>query len=156
MKTEKRINDLEVSEVMTQRVETLSPGDTIKQAVGLMIDCNLTTIPVVDGQSQCIGILSRNDLTEMFLQEDKELSRVLDTDRLSMEWLNHSLDTGDIKTVKELMTYDVATIRSDQTLSQACQEMARHQIHHLPVVDQEKNLVGIISTLDVVAAVANN
>lgn len=154
MKTKKTVSDVRVNQVMTKRVEMLTPVDTIKQAVTLMLDCELTTIPIVDSQSRCVGILSRNDLTEMFLQEDDELSRVLETDRLSLGWLNRSLDTGDTRTVKELMTCDVVTAQANQTLAEACQIMTRHKIHHLPVVDEEGVVVGIISAFDVVVAVA--
>lgn len=155
MKTQNPISNVQISEAMTRRVETLSPSDTIKDAVTLMMDSKLSTVPVVDGENRCIGILSRNDLTEMFLNEDNVLASVLDTDRLSLEWLNRSLDTGDVKMVKELMTYDVTTLRSDQNLSDACREMTRHKIHHLPVVDDQNKVIGIVSTFDVVTSIAN-
>lgn len=154
MKTKQSVNEIKVSEVMTRRVEMLASGDTIKDAVNLMLDCKLSTVPVVDGECQCIGMLSRSDLTEMFMQEDSELSHVLDSNRLSMERVNRSLDTVEARIVKEFMTYDVATVHSNQTLTEACQQMARHQIHHLPVVDEDDKVIGIISAFDVVLAVA--
>ena len=154
MTTKKELAETRVADVMTRRVETLSPVDTIRDAVNMMMDCKLTTVPVVDGNNRCVGILSRSDLTEMFLQGDSELSHVLDTDRLSMEWLNRSLDTSDVRKVNELMSIDVATVQSSQTLAEACLEMKRHQIHHLPVVNEQEAIVGIVSAFDVVTAIA--
>lgn len=156
MKTGKSVADVTVADVMTHRVEMLAPGDSIKDAVTLMLDCKLSTIPVVDGECKCIGMLSRSDLTEMFMQEDRELSSVLDTERLSMDAINRSQDTSEARIVKEFMTYEVATIRLSQTLTEGCQVMARHQIHHLPVVDETEKVVGIVSAFDVVKAVAGS
>ena len=154
MKTKKSVTEIKINEIMTKHVEAVSPVDSIKDAVSLMVDSKLSTIPVINGEYRCVGILSRSDLTEMFLQEDSELSRALDTDLLSLKWLQDSLDTSDVRQVKELMTYEVATIRADQTLTDACKEMARLRVHHLPVVDDRETVVGIVSAFDVVTAVA--
>ena len=154
MKTSKAVSDVKVSEIMTRHVDTLSPGDTIQDAVKLMVEGSLSTVPVVDAHNKCVGILSRSDLTEMFLEEDSTLSHALDTERLSVEWLSRSLDTSDVRKVKELMTYEVTTIRSDLGLIDACKQMARLKVHHLPVVDENEIIAGIVSAFDVVTAIA--
>jgi CBS-domain-containing membrane protein len=156
MKTQKQFAEIKIKDVMSNHVQTLMCDDTIQDAVALMIDNKFSTIPVVDAHDKCIGILSRSDVTEIFLREDHELARVLDTDRLSMDWIQGSLETCEIRQVKELMTYDVAQIRETQSISDACREMARNEIHHLPVVDEEGRVMGILSTLDIVKAVAES
>ena len=154
MKTKNSVTDIKISEIMTRNVETVSPVDSIKDAINVMVESKLTTIPVINGDAKCIGILSRSDLSEMFLEEDSELSQALDTDRISLKWLQQSLDTTDVRQVKELMTYEVATIQAEQTLAEACQMMSRLHVHHLPVVDERESVVGIVSAFDVVTAVA--
>ncbi len=154
MKTKNSVTEVKISEIMTKNVETVSPTDSIKDAVNLMMDSKLSTIPVINGDYQCVGILSRSDLTEMFLQEDSDLSQALDTDLIALKWLQQSLATSEARQVKELMTYEVATIRADQSLADACKEMARLQVHHLPVVDGRDTVVGIVSAFDVVSALA--
>lgn len=148
------ISSAKIKDIMSSRVQCLMMDDTIQDAVAMMIDHGLSTVPVVDTQQKCIGILSRSDLTEVFLQEDSELSHVLDAPRLSLEWLSQSLETCDVRQVKELMTYEVATIGADATLKKASQEMVRQRIHHLPVVDPEGQILGIVSAFDIVKAVA--
>ena len=121
----------------------------------MMIDSHVSTILVVNGYLHCLGVLSRTDLTEIFLKEDDALAHALDTDRLSLKCLNRSLDTSDSRTVGELMNDQVVAIGGDQSLHAACQKMIASQIHHLPVVDNENHLVGIISNFDIVKAVAD-
>ena len=44
-----KVSSRTVADIMTPRVETLSPGDTVKDAANMMIDSHVSTIPVVDG-----------------------------------------------------------------------------------------------------------
>lgn len=156
MKTQRPFTEIKVSEIMTAKVQTIMIDDTIQDAVARMQDYEVTAIPVVDTHNKCVGMLSRTDLTDLFLEEDSELSRVLDTDRMSLEWFHRNLETCDTRHVREMMTVEVTTIRQDQNLSDACKTMNRHKIHHLPVVDGADRLVGILSTFDVVKAAAES
>jgi CBS domain-containing protein len=51
--------------------------------------------------------------------------------------------------VSELMSNDVLTIREDAPLEQAAAEMRLGRVRHLPVVDKNGLLVGLVSQLDV-------
>jgi CBS-domain-containing membrane protein len=155
MKTKTRVGELTVADVMTRKVVTVKPDDSIRDAVALMQEQELTTLPVVGNEDQCIGVLSRSDLTDFFLSEDDELARVLDTDRLSMAWLFQTLETSDVRHVKELMTDNVQNVDQNASLADACKLFVRHRIHHLPVVDVDDRLIGLISTFDVVKALAS-
>lgn len=155
MKDKKLANDMPVSEIMTRRSETLTPADTIKDALNLMYECKLTTIPIVDVENRCVGILSKSDLTEMFIQEDSELANSIDADYFSLDRMHRTLNTSDTRKVKELMTFDVTTVEAAQTIPKACQLMLKHQIHHLPVVNDDNVVVGIVSTFDIIKVMAN-
>ena len=52
------------------------------------------------------------------------------------------------------MSVDVETIEQEATVGTAAREMIRHQVHRLPVVDQQSRLIGIVSTMDILKAVA--
>ena len=53
--------------------------------------------------------------------------------------------------VKDVMTSDVVTARPEMTLKDAAREMAAHSISGMPVVDDEKRVIGVISEADLVA-----
>jgi len=154
MKTQNKFADMKVNEIMSDRVHTLNVNDTLKDALAMMLEHQLTTVPVVDLDHRCVGILSRSDMTELFLEQDGELSNMLDTP-LSMQRLYRSLETCDVRNVSELMTYEVVSIEDGKSLTEACQQMTRQRIHHMPVVDENGRLIGIVSTFDVVKAVAD-
>lgn len=156
MKIPNSVTETPVSEWMTRNVVTIRADDTIQEAVVLMQENQFTTIPVVGSQGECIGILSRSDLTELFLTEDEELSRLSDTPRLSMEWYYRTLETCDDRYVKELMTHDVLTINMNDRVSDACQAFVSRSIHHLPVVDENNRVTGMFSTFDVIKAISDH
>ncbi len=155
MATLGKLANAKVSEVMTQHVISLTASDTIQEAASVMLEHGFSTVPVVNTNNKCIGILSRSDLTELLLQQDDELSRLLDTDRLSLEWFNRTMETTDSRSVNELMSDNVSLVHENTSLPDACREMVRNRVHHLPVVNKDDKVVGIISTFDIVNAVAN-
>lgn len=154
MTTPFTVKECEASDLMTTHVHTVMVDDTIQHAICLMIDNQLTTLPVVSGENGCIGMLSRSDLNELFLDEDSELSRMSSPASFSLGWLNSDLDTLTGRHVQEFMTMDVTKIHSNAKLREICQVMAKEKVHHLPVVDDQERLAGIISAFDVVAAIA--
>jgi CBS domain-containing protein len=50
--------------------------------------------------------------------------------------------------VKEIMTSPIIGVDPEQTIFECAREMSEHQIHHLPVIDNNKNIVGMVSATD--------
>ncbi|MGI9518294.1 MAG: CBS domain-containing protein [Pirellulaceae bacterium] len=155
MTTGETLAAMKIGDVMTTHVMAVMAGDSIQDAVKIMQDHELTTVPVVNTGDQCIGILSRSDLTEMFLEEDGALSQLLDTDRLSMAWFDRNVETASARLVNEVMTHNVTLVNATQTLQDACKAMVSGSFHHLPVVNDDERVVGFISTFDIVRAIAS-
>ena len=155
MKTQGQMINHAVESIMSDHVVTVMPQDSAKEAVRLMIDNELTTIPVVDISGLCIGILSRSDLTELFLEGDAELNRMMNTP-MSMERLYGVLETCEERTVNELMTIDVRTLNKESSVLDLCKLMIKERVHHVPIVDDAEQVVGLVSSMDVVNAVANS
>jgi CBS domain-containing membrane protein len=55
-------------------------------------------------------------------------------------------------TVKELMSRELYTLKPTDTVYQARQLMVNKQIRHIPVVDEQEQLIGLLSQRDVLAA----
>ena len=64
------------------------------------------------------------------------------------------LEHADLLTeqVKDLMSTDVISVRVDSTLQHAARQMLRNRVHRLVVLDDQKQLVGVVSTMDLLAA----
>ncbi|MEL6110221.1 MAG: CBS domain-containing protein [Planctomycetota bacterium] len=141
-----------VHEVMSRDVVCVDVADTIHDALALMSENRVSALPVVDHQNHCIGILSTADLIDMTLDVDDDLYQLDLIDptsrRFLVDKLAHSLGN---ESVSAYMTEVVTTIRPTTTLADATGELLRNRIHHLPVVDEKGHLLGIVSTMDILA-----
>jgi CBS domain-containing protein len=145
-----------VKDVMSRDVVTINAGDTIHEALRLMGENRVSALPVVDSRDHCVGILSTSDLVDMTRDVDDDLYQLDMVDptsrRFLLDKLAHSM--GD-ESVQSFMSEAVATVDINTTIGKATREMLRNRIHHLPVVDESDRLIGIISTMDILAEFAD-
>ena len=111
------------------KVITIGPGETVRQALGLLAAHNIGALVVVDPTGSPIGILSERDIA-------REAAR---NERLFSE------------PVGSIMTKEVIIGQPHDDLVAVGHIMTERRIRHLPVVDGGK-LVGIVSIGDVVKA----
>ncbi len=116
-----------VSEVMTRDVQSISPEESVRRAAQLMNEFNIGSIPVCDG-NKLVGMITDRDITvrSTAAGQAPEKTRV-----------------GDV------MSTDVRTCYSTQSVDEVLGQMGDVQIRRVPVVDQASHtLVGIVSLGD--------
>jgi CBS domain-containing protein len=151
---------VDVAEVMTKKVKTARPETSLSAAMDVMLAREIGHLPVVDGDGVLVGILSKTDLIrERFMEGDTgELERKVSAAVTLVDTMwgegFHEEDEG--RSVSEVMSKRVRTVRADATLAEAAVTMAKHRIHGLPVVSDDDVLVGFLSSLDIVTWVAAN
>jgi len=145
-----------VKDIMCSDVVTIDAGDTVHEALTLMGENRVSALPVVDRRNRCVGILSTSDLVDMTRDVDYDLYHLDMVDstsrRYMLDKLAHSLGS---ESVQSFMTESVTMISEEATLAKATREMLRNRVHHLPVVDDQEQLIGIISTIDVLSEFAD-
>ncbi|MDG2219881.1 MAG: CBS domain-containing protein [Rubripirellula sp.] len=145
-----------VKDIMSRDVVTVRAGDTIHEALTLMGENRVSALPVVDNQDHCVGILSTSDLVDMTRDIDDDILHLDLVDpsskRFLLDRLTHSLGN---ESVQSFMSEMVATVGLETSIGKATREMLRNRIHHLPVVDENAKLMGILSTLDILSEVAD-
>jgi CBS domain-containing protein len=153
MKTKLNPLKMQVKDVLSKEVVTVNATDTIRDALTLMVENRVAALPVVTSRGKCAGMISATDLIALTRDLNDELA-VLETGELNHQWLLDQLAEHDFgrRRVEELMTEVVETAGPDATLAQAGRIMLRRQVHRLPVVDAQGNLLGIVSTTDLLAA----
>ena len=153
--THRRLRELPatalVQNVMSREVRAVQTGAPLVEAVELLLDRAYRALPVVDERGRVAGILTDGDLLNkaklLAISVQQELTRA----EISQE-LHHLGQAG--RTVAELMTVNPVTVTPEATISQAVSLMVEHDIKRLPVVDQDSQLVGMVSRVDVLRALA--
>jgi CBS domain-containing protein len=129
---------MRIRELMQKNVKTVGMNAAVNEAVVTLTDCHISALPVVDGTGRMVGVISSTDI----LTSEAEAA-----DSAAREALFE--DTP----VRDLMTMRPLTIAPDAEVKEAAQEMLYADIHRLFVTEGER-VVGVISTTDIVRAVA--
>ncbi len=145
-----------VRDVMSRDVVSVHSQETIHEALRLMVENRVSALPVVDRTNRCIGMVSSSDLVELTKDLEDEFES-LEEDPTAELWLVKRLVNNTThEVVDDLMSGDVASVRPEALLSKVATVMLRNRVHRLPVVDHDDRLVGIISTMDILAAFADS
>ena len=111
-------------------VVTIRPQQSIREAIAVLSQYNIGALIAIDDANKPVGILSERDII-------RELGRREDVF---------------LRPVSELMTKNVITGVPQDDLKSVANTMTERRIRHLPVVDQQGKLIGIVSIGDVVKA----
>jgi CBS domain-containing protein len=143
-------------DIMTSRVETLRAQDTIHFALMAMAENDLSAIPVVSPDGKCIGIITQRDIIAEARDKDIEDSeRTPDSQNFLLNFGAVSLDELTNERVDDMMSEKVVRVHEDDAVTDIADTMLKHGIHHIPVVAEDDRLVGIISTMDILAGLRN-
>ncbi len=143
-----------VNDVMTTTVVTVSPDTPILEIASLMVDRQVSGLPVVDDDGHVVGMISEGDLIRR--QE-------LGTDVRPRGWLSFftSQEAQAREFVKthginasEVMTTPVHSVEADAEIAGIARMMEKHRIKRLPVTRDGK-LVGIVTRADLLRTLAS-
>jgi CBS domain-containing protein len=150
---------MKVSEIMTAPVITVLASASLADLLDVLKGRGVSGVPVVDADDRLVGIVSRQDI---ILEELRTIKGAPSPQTSLEQILNGGFVTVNAeglqshsKPVHAIMTpvEKVLTCRKDTPLTEACALMADNRIHRLPVLNGRR-LVGILTTTDVVRAVA--
>lgn len=136
---------LKVKDLMTRDVLTFGPNTSVREAAEQLSTEHVSGAPVVR-LGRLLGMVSAADLLAFIAELPAE-----------PEAVSGGLEHGilDDHTVEEAMTrIPLSTIEPEAPASRAAELMQEEEIHRLPVVEGEK-LVGIVTTTDLVKAIAD-
>lgn len=146
-----RILSLRVSDVMTSHPITVKSCASMLDVSHLFVSKRLHSAPVVDDCGQCIGIITSSDFV-------KRIDRYWTSDVGPHEKVRpeESVLAGpqSHEKVSDCMTRSIHTISPSMALIAAARIMIDAHLHVVPVVEEQQP-VGILSNLDVVAAMVN-
>lgn len=142
-----------VASAMSKQVVTVDAYDTVHSALEIMLENRVHTLPVVDGQMHCVGILSTSDFVDVAFDIGNSLGVA---EHQSEGWWemfirNISQNAGD-RSVMDLMSEEVISVEPGQSLADAATLIIQERLHRLPVIDDDNRLVGILSTIDILRA----
>lgn len=138
-KEENMENTITVKDVMTTEVISVHPNDTVDKVSEIFKRNSFHHLPVIKDDRTVVGILSKMDYYK--LMNTFTLFKTKKAEEYN-EAIFRSL------LVKEVMTKQIATLQLDDSIHIAIGMFKENLFHALPIVNEEKKLIGILSTYD--------
>lgn len=131
------MNELRVRDLMTEKVVSVRPQDSVEKLYDVMAERNIRHLAVIDEEGDLVGLVSHRDLLRNTSAERSDFP--LSMQRELMRRMR----------VEEVMTSEVETTEPEQPLSEAAQVMFENKFGCLPVVEGWR-VVGILTESDFV------
>lgn len=114
-----------ISEVMTSDVKVVRPDDSVQSAAAVMADQEVGALPVCDG-TRLQGMITDRDIAVRAVANGR------------------GADTP----VREVMTEEIISCSEDDDTQEVLRRMGDSQIRRIPVLDSNRNLIGIVALGD--------
>ena len=113
-----------IATIMTKNVISISSSETLDKVKDVLYKKHIHHLPVVD-DNKLVGIITSFDLGK--------------------------IDSGDYNTIKvgDIMTQKLAYLSADDKIGTAAEVFLENRFHGIPIVNAKHNLVGIITTHDI-------
>ena len=117
---------MKIADVMTRGIEPISPQATVQEAAICMAEHDVGAL-LVGSEGAVEGIVTDRDILLRVVVEGLDAARVQ---------------------VRDVMSSTLFTCREDDPVQSAFQQMSEHQVRRLPVLDEDGELVGIVTLGD--------
>ena len=118
---------MKVHDIMTSTVKVARPNESIRCAARAMRTMNVGSLPVCDGE-RLVGMVTDRDIICRGLADSSNPSKL---------------------TAESVMTKGIVYCKADEDVEDALHIMEEKQIRRLPVIDDNKRMVGMLSIGDI-------
>jgi len=141
-------------DIMTTPAITVHPELSVKELVAVFREHRVGGVPVVNAKDELVGIVTEGDL--MALDSDVPMPHYFELfDSIiylgSQKKFKEQLEKAAAANVEQLMTHreKVMTVGPDDPARQAANLMVKHHFDRVPVVDEDDDLLGLVTRHDI-------
>lgn len=145
----RKLGEITCADIMSKDVITVEFGTSLEQAWTLLRKYNIKALPVIDRARRVIGIVTQID----FMKE-ADLDVYEGFDSKLRRFINKTFGDHSEKpeVVGQIMTPKVITASENMHIVGLIPLISESGVHHIPVLDAERRLVGILTQSDLIAA----
>ncbi|MCA9284908.1 MAG: CBS domain-containing protein [Phycisphaerales bacterium] len=141
-------------DVMTSEPVCAEIGMSVRQVARLLEENEISGAPVIDGRGCVVGVVSKSDLVRRYLGAESDYDPQFLVEFFRGDAESDGGGAEPFLGVEEFMTSDPITAAPNTPLPQLAGRMAEARVHRVIVVDGEGFPVGIVTSLDLVKAIA--
>jgi CBS domain-containing protein len=153
--TTKPFLSLTAQDLMSREVVTIPREMSLRSAAHLLAQAEISGAPVVDAQGRCVGVLSATDILRWVEGEAPAAApSFAQPSTVCSEWQVIDPEALPVEEVGSYMTADPVMVGLNTTIGVLAREMLDAHIHRLIVVDEHDRPIGVVSSTDLLAAIA--
>ena len=131
----RRWGDMRCQDLMSRDVIRIGPRDALDLAWSRLTSHHIHALPVTDAQGRLLGMLSLNDfVVGQKTSDPRQLPRM-----------------SQVRRVEDIMNTRVASARPEQPIPELARAFADGGLHHMPVLDAQRRVVGMVTPSDLLA-----
>jgi CBS domain-containing membrane protein len=146
---QRRFGDLRCADVMTPNVTAVQFGTSLDEAWTLMRTHRIKALPIIDRSRRVVGIVTRADFMR---RAEPETHDGLGARLRALVRPSGAVHSERPEVVGQIMTREVRVASADRRVSDLVPVFSEDGHHHIPVIDTERRLVGMITQSDFVKA----
>jgi CBS domain-containing protein len=152
----KPLQQLTAADLMSTEVTAIPQHMSLRGAAHLLAQFEISGAPVVDEQGRCVGVLSATDFVNWTDKGERAVRRDRNETCVAAHSAWQMFDEKDLPVdeVHNYMTPDPVTIIPSTPIDALARKMRDAHIHRLIVVDREGKPIGVVSSTDLMAAMA--
>jgi CBS-domain-containing membrane protein len=152
---DKPLLELTADDLMSRSVLVISQHMSLKAAAHLLAQAEVSGAPVVDEEGRCVGVLSAADLVHWVDRgKPAAVRRGAGAACVCCDWQIDGSDDLPDDEVSLYMTTNVVATGPETQVGEMARWMRDAHIHRIVIVDERRRPVGVVSGMDVLAAVA--
>jgi len=155
------MKDIQVKDIMNTDVVYVKPQDSLKKIVKLLDKHNIKGMPVVNEENKVVGVVTERDILKytrwIIGQPVKDLHQLFDQEEEEVAESSHAVGQRAVDvvelvanvTAETLMTGKVITEKKELPVIDLVKLMNKHDINRVPIVNERKELIGIVTRADI-------
>lgn len=145
----RRFGEITCADIMSKDLVTTEYGASLEEAWTLLRQHRIKALPVIDKARRVVGIVTlvdfmKNANLDMYDSFEEKLRQLLRRTRL--------MHSSKPEVVGQIMSHPVRTARHDMHIVELVPLLSDQGLHHIPIVNEERRLIGMVTQSDLVAA----
>jgi CBS domain-containing membrane protein len=146
----RRFGEITCAEIMSKDVVSVEFGTELEDAWALLRTHKIKALPVVDRAQRVIGIITQVDFIK---HANLDLHEGFEHKLKDFIKRTAGVYSDKPEVVGQIMTAQVVTANANMHIIELIPLMSQNQLHHhIPVIDANRKLVGIVTQSDLVSA----
>jgi CBS-domain-containing membrane protein len=152
--TGKPLTDLTAADLMSCDLVLIPKHMDLRTAAHVLSRAQVTGAPVIDSHGALVGVISATDFLHWAREDERERVRNCSEACVCADWQMVDAQLLPPDSVGARMTRDPVTAPATASIHELARQMLNAHIHRVIIVDVDNRPVGIVSSTDILAALA--